>query len=159
MIIYTTKKGEQILLDDCDVDLLQYDWRITLKGYARCYIKRKTIYLSRLLLERKLGRMLLPGHLEEVDHIDLNKLNNQRYNLRVATSSQNNSNRKKFSGKHTSQYIGVYWENDRQIWGAYIKLHGKSIRIGRFTDEKEAARARDTAALKYHGKYARLNNV
>lgn len=56
-----------------------------------------------------------------------------------------------------SNYKGVTWEKDRKQWKAAIKVNGKSINLGRFYDEKDAAKMYDIAAKQFFGKYAYLN--
>lgn len=84
------------------------------------------------------------GYVEGVtlDRTDTNKgysPDNCRWVDRVTQSR----NRRKLS-KTTSQYIGVSWSTDRKKWVAAIGLNGKTIPVGRFTSELEAAIARDT---------------
>jgi len=88
-----------------------------------------------------------------VDHIDGNGLNNRRCNLRVCTRRQNQANRGPCGG--SSQFVGVSRERDK--WRAEIHYRGKHIYIGIFTDEAEAAKARDRKAYELHGEYAYLN--
>jgi hypothetical protein len=78
-------------------------------------------------------------------------------NLRVATRRQNTCNRRKTKSKTSSQYIGVYFDKYSQLWAAKIKYMDKTIWLGRFKSEIDAARAYDRAAIKYHGEFARLN--
>lgn len=59
----------------------------------------------------------------------------------------------------TSSYRGVSWRKDRGRWRAYIQVDGALKHVGHFTDEIEAARAYNEAAVKYHGDKAVLNEV
>jgi len=88
----------------------------------------------------------------ETDHIDGNGLNNKRSNLRHATGSQNNQNRKKITCG-TSKYKGVSFHTGSKKWRAQIN----EKHIGSFRSELECAKAYDKAALKLFGEYARLN--
>ena len=90
----------------------------------------------------------------QVDHIDHNGLNNQKYNLRNCTFTQNRMNRIR-NKNNTSNYKGVT-HDDGYIY-AQINANGKHIRLGSFKTEKDAALAYDKAAQKYHGEFAYLN--
>jgi hypothetical protein len=92
-----------------------------------------------------------------VDHRNTDSLDNRRSNLRLATHSQNMSNRRKMKIKTSSQYIGVSFEKSRGLWITTIRNNNKSIWLGRFKNEIDTARAYDRAAIKYHGEFARLN--
>jgi hypothetical protein len=87
-----------------------------------------------------------------VDHKDRNGLNNQKYNLRICTYSQNMRNRKKGSNG-TSKYKGVSFIKRDQCWLAQHMCN----RLGRFKIEEDAARAYDEAARKDFGEFACLN--
>ena len=90
-----------------------------------------------------------------VYHINHNKLDNQRKNLRLVKGSARMHRRP--SVKHSSKYRGVYWCKDKRKWIAEIKVYKKQIRLGRFEVEKDAAIAYDEAARKYYGSLARTN--
>lgn len=91
-----------------------------------------------------------------VDHEDGDTMNNQRYNLRKATTSQNGANRGKQDRPTTSRFKGVnlHWSGG---WRAYITVDGEWTYLGIFTAEITAARAYDLAAIERFGEYARLN--
>lgn len=91
-----------------------------------------------------------------IDHIDGDGSNNRIANLREATNAENMRNRGG-NKNTTSQYCGVSWHRQTSKWLARIMLFGKRTHLGSFTDEIEAAKAYDVAALKLHGNFARLN--
>lgn len=92
-----------------------------------------------------------------IDHKNRNTLDNRRANLRVATHLQNARNRVKINKKCSSIYKGVCRHKYRERWMCQINLKGKSIHLGYFDDEVEAAKCYDEAAKKYHGEFACLN--
>lgn len=93
----------------------------------------------------------------DLDHIDGDGTNNKLNNLRLATRSQNNFNRRKQTKPASSQYKGVSYDKRHSKWHTYIRQDGKKKTIGYFATEEEAARVYDTHALLLCGEYARLN--
>lgn len=93
---------------------------------------------------------------KQVDHKDGNGLNNRRYNLRIATNRQNAQNRP-IPASNTSGYKGVSLYKRTGKWWTRIRVNGRLIHIGYFTDITEAAVAYDTAARHYFGEFARTN--
>ena len=91
-----------------------------------------------------------------VDHIDNNPLNNQKYNLRICLLKDNSKNSTKRKNT-SSKYKGVYFETGTKKYKANIKVNYKTISLGRFTNEIDAAKAYDAAAIKYFGEFANLN--
>lgn len=150
-------QGKLTLVDDQDYDfLMQWKWHIQ-KSHKTIYAIRTdnfnhtTIRMHRIIAKR----MRLEGH---IDHKDQNGLNNQRDNLRFATNSQQGANQKKHNN-NTSGYKGVYWRKDNHKWRVEINVNGKRINLGCFENSKDAARAYNEAAIKYHGEFAVLNEV
>jgi hypothetical protein len=91
-----------------------------------------------------------------VDHIDHNGLNNTRANLRLCTLSQNQYNRR--SAKHgSSKYKGVGYLKCGKVFTTQIAYGGKTYYLGRFKDEKEAARVYDEKAKEFFKDFACLN--
>ena len=111
---------------------------------------KKTVYMHREVL-------LVPDG-QKVDHINGNGLDNRRENLRVATTRQNNQNRRKSPGT-SSRFKGVNWDSERQRWYAHIKTNGKMRSLGRYDSEEDAARAYNIAARQAFGEFAFLNEV
>ncbi len=110
------------------------------------------VYLHRLLLKPPDGYF--------VDHINMDRLDNRRCNLRVATKAQNSYNRPARTD-NTSGYKGVWLRCDAKTkaWIAEIRVNGKKVHIGTYSTKEAAALAYNDAAKKYHGVFARLNDV
>ena len=151
-------QGKVATVDEINADLARLLWYCNSNGYA---VRRtpgdrgKLEYLHRVVYERELGRKLEPG--EQVDHIDRNTVDNRIENLRLATHAQNCANVGKRKGTYSSEYKGVYWNKAKKKWQAQIKVNQKSIHLGYFDLECEAAMEYDWYAKKYFGEFARLN--
>lgn len=97
-----------------------------------------------------------------VDHRDGDGLNNRRENLRAATMTQNNQNRRA-SRTAASRFKGVFTNSGftnsgRGLpWKAGIKVGARSIHLGYFGSEDDAARAYDAAAREHFGEWAAVN--
>ncbi len=92
-----------------------------------------------------------------VDHKDGQPLNNAEDNLRQATDSQNQANRRSRNRNNTSGIAGVAWDEGRGRWRAYLSAGGKRKELGRFDTVQDAQISRDLAALKLQGEFAILN--
>jgi hypothetical protein len=92
-----------------------------------------------------------------IDHIDHNKLNNMKSNLRIVTQQQNEMNRSK-NKNNKSGVIGVCWYKRDNKWRAHIALNNKDIHLGLFDDLEEACKARKDAEIKYYGEFRNKDN-
>lgn len=117
-------------------------------GYAEHGFKGKLVRMHRVIMNAQKGFM--------VDHINMNGLDNRKKNLRLCTKAENMRNRN-MTKVNTSGYKGVVWDKINQKWVAQMKLNGKHLNFGRFLLKKDAAKAYNEGAKKYHGKFAKLN--
>lgn len=151
--------GDVALIDDCDAELLAYNWWRNGQGYliARTHNpwRPRLIRLHRAVMARAIGKTV-PAHLD-VDHIDGDLLNNTRDNLRLATRAENSRNRGAGPGR---RYKGVYRsQTPGARWIAKIQVDGELLYLGSYATPEAAARAYNQAALHHHGAFARLNQV
>ena len=89
-----------------------------------------------------------------IDHRDGDGTNNRWNNLRRATASQNNANRRR-PRHNTSGYKGVYLSRRSGQWCAQIGRNGRTIHLGTFATPQEAHAAYLKAARKLFGEFAR----
>lgn len=145
-------KGFVTVVDDEDFEWLsKFKWCVN-HGYAK-----RTVRNGLKFVTVRMHREILQASNEmQVDHINGNKLDNRRCNLRLATSSQNQQNRR--VGKdNTSGFKGVSWHKKSKKWCAQITVNRKVKHIGIFDDSIEAAKAYDKAAKELHGVFANTN--
>lgn len=143
------------IVDDEDYESLsKTKWQCTSDGRAAAHynVKGKTrrVYMARLITDCPADKV--------VDHINRDRLDNRRCNLRICSRQENNRNRI-LNVPKTSRFMGVHFRKSRKSgkrWCAYI-WHGKHEFIGYYLTEEEAARARDQKALEYFGDFAVLN--
>lgn len=132
-------------IDARDAHVARHRWRRNSSGYAvRTARGNKSIFLHRVILG--LGTVSADGLIG--DHINRDRLDNRRANLRVVTVRENSQNR---SGnrRSASPYRGVGWDAVNQQWIAYAQVDGVNHWLGRFVDEDEAASAARSFRVKH----------
>lgn len=138
-------KGQSTLVDDADYAwLTQWRWRLNSKGYVvRSYTQNGAVVvvnMHRLIMQ--------PPPRLVVDHIDHDKLNNTRANLRLLTQQQNLMNRRMFRN-NTTGFKGVTYRDGK--WHASLEKDGVGIHLGYHADLKTAALVYDHAAVLLFG--------
>ena len=88
-----------------------------------------------------------------LDHENRNSLDDRIGNLRPATKTQNGWNRGLMS-TNTSGVKGVSWSEAAHKWQATIRINGRSIGLGYYSDIEDARQAYEEAASKYQGEFA-----
>lgn len=134
-----------------DTELGQHSWVCGVNLYARRYEPPFTLH--RLVMERTLGRKLGPK--EHVDHINGDRLDNRRTNLRLTNTRGNGFNLGR-SKRNRSGYSGVWWDSKLCKYQVTIKADNTRYYIGLTEDLENAAYMRDQWAMALHGEYARL---
>ena len=143
-------RGKMALVDDDDYNFLsQMKWHCDTKGYARHAVRFSKTELITLRMHRVITKAAKGV---EVDHIDGNKLNNQKSNLRFATDCENKRNQKIYRN-NTSGIKGVSWHKGHNRWTAHIGVNGRKIWLGHFRDREDAAKCYREAAIRYHGNF------
>lgn len=89
-----------------------------------------------------------------IDHINRDRTDNRICNLRQATKAQNAANSGATSRSKTG-VKGVSWSDKENKWIAYIRVDGRSKRIGAFTEISAAASAYRNYSILLHGDFAR----
>lgn len=114
--------GNTMMCNKSDWEKLkQYYWSEETTGYARSRVG----FFHKMICDAPKGLV--------VDHINRNKLDNRRSNLRVTTHQFNILN---------NSAVGVTWHKAANKWMAQITVNGKHISLGLFEEKEDAIRAR-----------------
>lgn len=127
-------------------------WFFSDGGYAKRSVKKNGINIG-ISMHREI--MDAPKGMK-VDHINGNRLDNRKTNLRLCNNQQNVHN-SKVNRVNKSGFKGVSWMKSRNKWRARIKIDMKEKHLGLFPSREEAARSYNESAKKYFGEFAYLN--
>jgi hypothetical protein len=161
-------KGQVCVVDweDFDQDLRNFSWYAKWCKHRKSFVAARSQYCPEkhipgqqgdgnktVLMHRQIASRI---GLSDVDHRNINTLDNRRDNLRPCSHSQNMANGK-LRCHNTSGFKGVNWNTTAKMWCARIGVNNKRIFLGYFRTAEEAARAYDTAAKQHFGEFSRVN--
>jgi hypothetical protein len=145
---YTTNDNIIFYFDKSDYDLIHdYCW-VNDGRYISTTVNNKTI---------RLHNLIMPNVSKEkgiyVDHINRNRYDNRRCNLRYVNPTENARNTSK-SKANTSGIIGVWWSNKDNYWVAQINYDGKThtIPTSKYMTFEQVVKLRLEAEITYFGK-------
>lgn len=142
-------RGKFAIVDDEDYDCLsRTKWYCSRSGYAI-----KNVWMGDKYEKLWMHLFIMP-HPEgmETDHINRNKLDNRRSNLRVCTPSQNQSN-KGVQSNNRSGIRGVSWNSRLSKWVVHVCKQGKVLHLGVFSNLGDAAVVYDKKASELYGEF------
>ena len=148
-----TDKGDRFVVDKDVLPLVkQYYWTKYKKGYFMTQKgpEGKPIPIHRLIMAAQ------PG--EQIDHINHDKADNRKSNLRIVSGSENCWN-KGLRRSNTIGATGVYRRTGQETWWAEIKANGERHYLGDFQSFSDAVAARKAAEEKYFGEYSYDNSI
>ncbi len=158
MKIIKAINGIDIKVDDEEYPfLIRFKWSVsdysgvnnTLR-YALAVLHRIKVPMQYLILGTAPSSFI-------INHIDGDGLNNCRANLEFVSINLNIQKRRTFV-PHSSKYRGVT-KRSKGCWEAGIKFQGKTIYLGSFKTDTDAAKAYNDAALNQFGESALLNSI
>lgn len=149
--------GSATLVDASDLTILSgINWHRSWDGYVF-----GSFFIDGKQTSKGLGAFILnTAKGVQCDHINGDKNDNRRSNLRAVTLKQNQQNQgKRLPSVATSKFKGVYWCKGHNAWRSQIRVDGKKIHLGTSRSQEDAALKYNIAASKHFGQFARLNIV
>lgn len=148
-MIYIIQNGKKVLIDKKDVEIVDCNnWYKYGDGYISTSIKPR-ILMHRLITGAKRGQV--------VDHLNGNKSDNRRANLRICSYSENSHNKTR-RGKLKNKLRGVSWSKSSYLWRAGISKNG--VKYCKFFKTKEQTIAYyNKMAIELYGQFAQLNKA
>ena len=163
-IFLENKKGlkQETLIDTEDLERIKamgLHWHLRLEPTHKYYYAgatgRKTkgqksnYYLQMVIMNVDFDK----NNIQVVDHIDQDKLNNRKYNLRIINKSNNAKHRKNKNINNSSGYRNVCWVSSKEQWRVQLQINGKCVRFGDFDDVDEAGELAKKLREKYYGEF------
>ena len=136
------KDGIKFIIDPEDFEKIKdKSFFLHTGGYVASSKKQ---YLHRILMNPPDDKM--------VDHINGNKLDNRKSNLRVCSNQENQMNTRK-QKNNKSGFKGVYFDKQRNKFKAQIMIDGKNKNLGLFENPEDAYKKYCEFAKKFHGDF------
>jgi hypothetical protein len=137
--------GASMLIDRKDYD------ELVEQGLRRMYVTSYGYAIGKVGSESRLVHRLILSGVKEVDHINRDKLDNRRANLRSVEAWQNQSNRG-MRKTNTSGHIGIDFHKGR--WRAQLVFRGETVLCKKFVEKQDAVDAYAKAVELHRGEFA-----
>jgi hypothetical protein len=136
-----------------DLDMLEFIKTHKCRKASAGYILfgNSNALLHRFITKAKKG--------EKVDHINRNRSDNRKSNLRICTDLENSRNRDKDKKDRSSSYKGTFYVKKNEGWGCGVWVLGKWIGFGAYSTELEAAYIYNINVGKYFGEFSVYNKI
>lgn len=161
-IVIIKIKNKECIIDKEDFKkIINYTWYLDKDGYAIGCTRRdkngkqKNFKMHRIILNCLTKEDII------IDHINRNKLDNRKENLRICTQIQNSRNKEVNYNKESSIYKGIYKNKNKQYnsWIVRIGYNGKQLTLGSYLSEIAAANCYNYYAKLFYKDFASLNDV
>lgn len=152
-------KGQFAIIDDEDAHLVTGKWHARWSEASKTFYAQTNVRVDTSYKTTQMHRVIMgiDDRTIQVDHKNHNGLDNRRENLRIATGSQNMANTRSTRG--VSVHRGISFVSDRGAWRSQIGIDGKTLHLGYYGTEIEAAQAYNNASIVAFGEFATLNDV
>lgn len=151
-VVPLTNSDQICIIDVEDSErVMQHKWHYCNgTGYIRC-TKKKFEY-------RFLHRFILNIFGFVIDHINDQRFDARKINLRQITTGINQQRKSKYGKNPSSKYKGVYVGKDGKFKVSFY-FNGKHRHLGTFSNEINAAQAYNNEAIKFYGEHCYLNKI
>lgn len=135
------------MIDIFDIEKCKpYSWHLCKNGYVTAFVNNKQVYLHRFIMNINNSKI-------QIDHINRNRSDNRKENLRFCTNAENGKN-KRVLDSNTSGHVGIRYDKRRNYWYASIEVNGKNHYLGSSKNIEEVVKLREKAELQYYGEFA-----
>lgn len=149
---YTSNTNEQFFFDLEDYEKIKdYTWFVGKNGYLYSKKDEKFYLFHRMILNIENRDVL-------VDHINHNKLDNRKNELRII-NKQNNARNRQITSSNASGFIGTRIRCDKKKYEAYINLDGVKVHLGSFDSFTEAVKIRIEAEIEHFDEFMYLPHL
>lgn len=148
-------QGKFAVVDDEDYEYISmFKWHLSYSGYVASSVYNPETKRSKHLLMHRFLTPCPKG--KQVDHIDGDRLNNCRDNLRICTLAENRSNSGRYT-TNTSGHRGIQWRSDKKKWRARIFHDKKEYFLGYFADKDKAVEVWRRVAKLLYGEFVNFD--